>query len=193
MDDFSPPLLEYAAIKELVPTDQWICWRGEDDQGNPWIHGVSKNKRGDPDKPKKVPYRGNHKGHAKASSTGPTTWTNFAECCAKTESEETFWGIGFVLTDDDPYAGGDLDACRDPKTGKIDTWAQEIIDQLDTYTEVSPRPVAVVNLYRSCKNRPAQYLTTTDAQRTVDGQRTSRGECHLFSESTVLRKMELHL
>ena len=138
MDTFSPPLLEYAAIKELVATDQWICWRGEDDQGKPWIHGVSKNLRGDPDKPKKVPYRGNHKGHAKASSTGPSTWTTFAEACQKTITEETFTGVGFVLTDDDPYAGGDLDACRDPKTGKIDTWAQEIIDQLDTYTEVSP-------------------------------------------------------
>ena len=37
-------------------------------------------------------------------------------------------GIGFVLTGTD-FAAIDLDHCRDPATGKIDDWAQAIIDK----------------------------------------------------------------
>jgi hypothetical protein len=37
-------------------------------------------------------------------------------------------GIGFALTDSD-YAAIDLDKCRDPETGRIDAWAQDIIDR----------------------------------------------------------------
>jgi hypothetical protein len=38
-------------------------------------------------------------------------------------------GEGFVYVD--------LDKCRDPKTGEVKPWAQEIIAALDTYTEIS--------------------------------------------------------
>jgi hypothetical protein len=34
--------------------------------------------------------------------------------------------------------GWDLDDCRDPKTGEIQPGAQEIIDRLNSYTEISP-------------------------------------------------------
>ena len=47
-------------------------------------------------------------------------------------------GIGFVFTADDPFVGVDLDHCRDPETGEVEPWAQEIVDELDSYTEVSP-------------------------------------------------------
>jgi putative DNA primase/helicase len=47
-------------------------------------------------------------------------------------------GVGFVFTEDDPYAGIDLDKCRNPETGEIDQWARKIVDALDSYTEVSP-------------------------------------------------------
>ena len=35
-------------------------------------------------------------------------------------------------------AGIDLDDCRDPETGEIASWAQQIVDALESYTEVSP-------------------------------------------------------
>jgi putative DNA primase/helicase len=47
-------------------------------------------------------------------------------------------GIGLVLTEDDPYAAGDLDHCRDPQSGEIQPWAQAIVNRLQSYTEISP-------------------------------------------------------
>jgi primase-polymerase (primpol)-like protein len=47
-------------------------------------------------------------------------------------------GVGLVLTGDDDIAGVDLDDCRDPETGDVDGWAFDIVQQLDSYTEVSP-------------------------------------------------------
>jgi len=38
----------------------------------------------------------------------------------------------------DPFAGTDLDDCRDPETGEIQPWALDIVEDLDSYTEVSP-------------------------------------------------------
>jgi putative DNA primase/helicase len=52
-------------------------------------------------------------------------------------------GVGFVFTKDDPYAGIDLDHCRNPETGEIAPWAQAIVDYLSSYTEVSPSGTGV--------------------------------------------------
>jgi len=43
-----------------------------------------------------------------------------------------------VFTDDDPIVGVDLDDCRDPETDDVDDAALDIIERLDSYTEVSP-------------------------------------------------------
>ncbi len=52
-------------------------------------------------------------------------------------------GIVFDYINDDWYlAGVDLDTCLDAK-GNIELWAQEIIDRLHTYTEVSPSGTGV--------------------------------------------------
>ena len=51
--------------------------------------------------------------------------------------------IGVVLTETSDLFGQDLDACRNPKTGKITEWAREIIDALYTYTEISPSGTGV--------------------------------------------------
>jgi len=49
-----------------------------------------------------------------------------------------FAGVGFVLTEDDGYTGVDLDKCRDPATGKLDQWAEDIVALNETYWELSP-------------------------------------------------------
>ncbi|MEM7386011.1 MAG: hypothetical protein AAF514_13810, partial [Verrucomicrobiota bacterium] len=46
-------------------------------------------------------------------------------------------GIGFAFTADDDIVGIDLDACRDPKTGAVEPWAEDILSRFDSWQEVS--------------------------------------------------------
>ena len=74
-----------------------------------------------------------------ASSTGPETWTDFEtakDVVSSTHSPEV--GIGFVVTDDDPIIGIDIDDCRDPDTGRFTKEVAELLSEVDTYAEVSP-------------------------------------------------------
>lgn len=97
--------------------NQWVAWRSESrDDGAPT----------------KVPY--NVRTGKRASSTGANTWGAFyPAACA-----EGYDGPGFVFAAGGGLVGIDLDGCRDPETGEIAEWAQEIIQRFDTYTEISP-------------------------------------------------------
>lgn len=48
-----------------------------------------------------------------------------------------FDGIGFVFKEEGGLTGIDLDKCTDPDTGGIETWAEDIIASMDSYTEFS--------------------------------------------------------
>jgi putative DNA primase/helicase len=108
----------YQAPDELRIKDQFVAWREEDRDGDPT----------------KVPYsiRG-----GRASSTNPETWAPFETAIAYAE-EHSMSGVGFVFTEDDPYAGIDIDKCRNAETGEIEPWARKIVAAFDSYTEVSP-------------------------------------------------------
>jgi putative DNA primase/helicase len=108
----------YQAPGELRTADQFVCWREEDRDGD-----ITK-----------VPYSV-HGG--RASSTNPETWAPFEAATAYAD-EHSMAGVGFVFTEDDPYAGIDIDKCRDTETGDLEPWARKIVDALDSYTEVSP-------------------------------------------------------
>ncbi|WP_442908239.1 phage NrS-1 polymerase family protein [Halobacterium sp. KA-6] len=99
--------------------EQWVCWREEERDG----------------KPTKIPVTPGAGGFA--SSTESDTWSDVETALEYTETEHAD-GIGFVFTDDDPIVGVDLDDCRDPETGDVDDAARDIIERLDSYTEVSP-------------------------------------------------------
>jgi putative DNA primase/helicase len=108
----------YQAPDELRIKDQFVAWREEDRDGDPT----------------KVPYsiRG-----GRASSTNPETWAPFEAAIAYAE-KHGMAGVGFVFSEDDPYAGIDLDKCRNAETGEIEPWARKIVAAFDSYTEVSP-------------------------------------------------------
>jgi len=47
-------------------------------------------------------------------------------------------GIGYVFLAEEGYTRLDIDHCRDPLTGHIEKWAQEILAFINTYAEISP-------------------------------------------------------
>lgn len=76
----------------------------------------------------------------RADVTNKMNYTTFDNACNSVRKSPDFEGIGFVLgydkTTDLNYCGLDIDNCIDDN-GVISGQAQELIDLLDTYTEIS--------------------------------------------------------
>lgn len=104
---------------ELKMLPQWILWKYEMLEGK--------------DKPTKVPYQPDGE---KASTNNPRTWSTFPTIL-KFYLEKDYDGIGFVFSKREQYIGIDIDNCVDDE-GKINNFATDIIDLLDSYTEFSP-------------------------------------------------------
>lgn len=73
----------------------------------------------------------------KASSVDSRTWSLFEEVLEAYEAGD-YDGIGFMFSTGDPYCGVDLDDAVNPETGEVAVWAEQIIEGLDGYTELSP-------------------------------------------------------
>lgn len=101
---------------ELKARPQWVVWRLEVRAGEPT----------------KVPYTPGT--GRRASATDLMTWGTFEEAL---EVLERYDGVGFVFCSGDPYTGIDLDKVRNPETGELEEWAQEIVDAVAAYAEVS--------------------------------------------------------
>ncbi|MEZ4710641.1 MAG: hypothetical protein R3A44_25810 [Caldilineaceae bacterium] len=107
---------------ELKVLEQWVCWRYEKDPAR--------------DKFMKVPYSAST--GRKASVIKPETWnslTTTIHSCRKRPIE--YDGIGIVLTESDDLVGVDIDDCIDG-TGKLTNQALEVLELLNSYTEISP-------------------------------------------------------
>jgi hypothetical protein len=110
--------------EELRERRRWVCWRYEQRDSKP---------------PTKVP----HSPHGgPASVTDADTWASY-EVAVRACQERDHAGVGFVLSPDDPFTAIDLDDCRDPQTGELAEWAQEIVDAFDSYAEVSPSETGI--------------------------------------------------
>ena len=124
----APPRPRYLSVipenvpEQLVQLPQWCCWRAA------WR--VDKQGEGKWTKP---PYQPDGR---PASSTDPATWAEFGECLLAYQLRG-FDGIGFMLAKSAGIIGVDLDHCLD-ETGALEPKAQPIVDQFNSYTEVSP-------------------------------------------------------
>jgi putative DNA primase/helicase len=140
---------------------QWVNWRYAL-QGENWT---------------KHPY--DPRTGRKASSTDLPTWSSFGEVCGAYEAGN-YDGIGFVLCSGDPFTGIDLDGCRDPESGEMATWAEEIVGWFDSYTELSPSGRGVHILVRGkapgSLKRPQIEMYSTERYLTVTGQIVSSTE-----------------
>lgn len=113
----------------LRPLPQWVGWRLESRDG----------------KPTKVPI--NPRTGQRAATDQPDTWGTLEEAQAAV-GRGRLNGVGFVFVTGGGFVGIDLDKCRDARTGEIETWAQDIIRELDSYTEISPSGTGVHVLLR---------------------------------------------
>jgi AAA domain len=108
-----------------IPTDlkalrRWAPWKA-----------IWNEERGKWDK---VPYRPEGYG---LSSMQPDRWVSFEEAVRAFDTGAgKYSGVGLVLTGMTDVVGIDLDRCI--TDGQIAPWAQEIIDSVDSYTELSP-------------------------------------------------------
>ena len=129
-----------------------------------------------------------------ASCNDPTTWATFEEAIAALA--EGYDGIGFQLTP--PVVGVDLDGCRDPETGFIDDGARAIVEQLHSYTEVSPsgRGVHILvtgTLPPGRRRTKGVELYDRDRYVTVTGQHLVGTPLMLEERSTELAALHLQL
>ncbi len=127
--DRQPALLAVESNRslwELVERRQFVGWRYAP---NP-----------DGAKPKKPPINP-HTGKY-ADDTDPETWGTFTEA-ERATTRYGLAGVGFVFTPTDPYAGVDLDNCRNSETGELEEWAERVVNAFDSYAEVSPSGTGV--------------------------------------------------
>ncbi len=104
---------------------QWVCWK--------YVLRAGKQT--------KCPF--NARTGRKADTTDPNTWSSFDEARQACRTDERHVGVGFVFAAADPFCGIDLDDCIDGTTGEIKTWGRRLIDQLDSYSEISPSGAGV--------------------------------------------------
>jgi primase-polymerase (primpol)-like protein len=114
-----PDLLRKNVPETLCAPPQWVAWRYVMRNGSWTRCSIS-------------PTKGGH-----ASSTDPATWGPFVQAISACQSCNDLAGIGFVLTDGDPFLGVDLDDCC-TSASVLDTDTCELIKPLRTYCEWSP-------------------------------------------------------
>jgi len=138
-------------LPELRERPQWVGWRTAERDG----------------KPTKLPINPNT--GRMASSDDAMTWGTYAEAVAAYERYDLA-GIGFVFAATDPYCGIDLDDCRDPETGAIKPWAQEIVERHSSYTEVSPSETGLKIYTRGAKPEGAGCRSAVRSNGVIDGE-----------------------
>ncbi|MFN7316709.1 MAG: phage/plasmid primase, P4 family [Phycisphaerae bacterium] len=129
---------------EMIPAElrdlrQWVCWRFEQKAGEK--------------KPRKVPIIAGSSTWAKVNA--PDTWRDFDTAWGAAKASSGLLGIGFVFAADDPYFGIDLDHAI-TEAGELVPEAQQIIDRMASYGEVSPSGRGVKLIVKATKPARAQ-------------------------------------
>ncbi len=120
---------------ELKSLRQWVCYRVEDRGG----------------KPTKIPYQIDSAGRSNAKSNDRNTWHSFEEVIdSLSKPINRFNGVGFMLSESDPYVFIDLDHVV-VDDGQIQPWAQELINRANSYTEFSQSGTGIHIIARAKK------------------------------------------
>ncbi|MFN3652199.1 MAG: hypothetical protein ACK47B_21690 [Armatimonadota bacterium] len=118
------------AILRSAP--QWVVWKAE----------ITPTSNG---KATKVPY--DPRTGKPAKSNDPATWQKY-EHALSAYRKGGYAGVGFMFSAPDPFAGIDFDKCINQETGEIAEWAREFLDELDSYSEISPSGTGIKVIVR---------------------------------------------
>lgn len=106
---------------ELRAHARWAPWRAQ------WNE---KRQKWD-----KIPCQANGYG---LSTAKPERWLTYPAALAALQARpDQFAGLGYCMTGPHGLVGTDMDGCVNAD-GSIEPWAREVVDALDSYTEVSP-------------------------------------------------------
>jgi hypothetical protein len=119
---------------ELKALPRWVCWVSV-----PATDGQ---------KPNKKPI--NPRTGAGASHSNPNDWTTFDEALAALE-QGNYAGLMFAMVPEDGFVFVDLDDCRNPTNKGIHKWAELILKELNSYSEISPSEKGVHVFVRAKK------------------------------------------
>ena len=141
---------------ELKQLSHWVGWKYMQRPGE--------------DHKRKVPI--NAMDGQPAKSNDPVTWCDFDTACL---GKERFGldGIGFMFSGDGIF-GIDIDHCYNPETQELDPAAAEIIETVQSYTELSPSGTGIHILCKGAlpegrKRRGAVEMYSTLRYFTVTG------------------------
>lgn len=132
----SYPISDGDFPETLVRKPQWIVWKPYDGKGKVPQAG-----------PLQPEYPDQH-----ISAHEPDSWLTFNQA-KEWISENPGYGIGFTLSDDDPFVLIDIDDCRDPDSDEIHPKARELIDESQTWADVSVSGTGIHLLGRGEWNR----------------------------------------
>lgn len=127
-----------------------------------------------------------------ASSTDPSTWTDFRTAYKYAQNRRC--GVGFVFSPEDPFCGIDLDDCRSQSTGAIKAETWQILEALNSYSEVSPsgcgiKTIVKAKLGRAYKDRHieiyphSRFFTLTG--RTIPGLPTEIADAQTAIDALI--------
>jgi putative DNA primase/helicase len=145
-------------------------------------------------KPSKVPHNP-HTG-LRASVVNPNHWSELGTALTALQAG-CYNGVGFVFTAQDDFAGVDLDGCRDPQTGALESWASDILRDFDSYAEVSPSGTGVKVWIRGAVpggGRRRGAIEAYSARRffTLTGQRLHDAPTEIKPCQSALDKLQAH-
>jgi hypothetical protein len=128
-------------LNHLAEQRRWVGWRWEE------------RERKKPTKPPRTVRGGRVNGYAR--NDDPVTWATLAEAEAARAAGEVE-GIGLQLLGLEGFAALDLDDVRDPETGAVLPWAEELI-ACGSYAEATPSGTGFRVIGRVAKEHPSMH------------------------------------
>lgn len=145
----SSPEPAVAAIPVVLrERDQWVVWRYEKRAG----------------RRTKIPYDPRTGGNASAAD--PRTWTAFDGAWKTFQQTRRYDGLAYVFSADDPFCGFDLDDCLDAN-GQL-LWGADLLEQLDSYCEISPSGRGLKLIVRGKKPAYARCKAVWNGSETIE-------------------------